>query len=30
MQFRKAVEADFETILAIYNQAIPTHQITPI
>ncbi|STY61479.1 Putative phosphinothricin acetyltransferase YwnH [Mannheimia haemolytica] len=24
----KAVEADFETILAIYNQAIPTHQIT--
>lgn len=28
MQFRKAVEADFETILAIYNQAIPTHQIT--
>lgn len=28
MQIRKAVEADFETILAIYNQAIPTHQIT--
>lgn len=28
MQIRKAIETDFETILAIYNQAIPTHQIT--
>lgn len=28
MQIRKAIEADFETLLAIYNQAIPTHQIT--
>lgn len=28
MRIRKSTEADFETILAIYNQAIPTHQIT--
>lgn len=28
MQIRKSTEADFETILNIYNQAIPTHQIT--
>lgn len=28
MEIRKAVEADFGTILAIYNQAIPIHQIT--
>lgn len=28
MQIRKSTEADFETILHIYNQAIPTHQIT--
>ncbi len=28
MQIRKAVPTDFQTILDIYNQAIPTHQIT--
>ncbi len=28
MQIRKATEVDFERILQIYNQAIPTHQIT--
>ncbi|AWW34802.1 N-acetyltransferase [Mannheimia varigena] len=28
MQIRKAIETDFEIILAIYNQAIPTYQIT--
>ncbi|QLB42640.1 N-acetyltransferase family protein [Mannheimia pernigra] len=28
MQIRKAIEADFEIILDIYNQAIPTWQIT--
>lgn len=28
MQIRLSTETDFETILAIYNQAIPTHQIT--
>ncbi|MGX3021296.1 N-acetyltransferase family protein [Ursidibacter sp. B-7004-1] len=28
MQIRKAVPSDFEAILAIYNQAIPTHQVT--
>lgn len=28
MQIRKATNVDFETVLAIYNQAIPTHQIT--
>ena len=28
MQIRKSTEADFETILNIYNQAIPTYQIT--
>ncbi|MBF0785647.1 N-acetyltransferase family protein [Muribacter muris] len=28
MAIRKAIEADFDAILAIYNQAIPTHQTT--
>lgn len=28
MVIRKSMPADFERILAIYNQAIPTHQIT--
>lgn len=28
MQIRKTIESDFESLLAIYNQAIPTHQIT--
>ncbi|MCK3654289.1 GNAT family N-acetyltransferase [Pasteurellaceae bacterium Macca] len=28
MQIRKATEKDFSAILAIYNQAIPTHQTT--
>lgn len=28
MDIRKANEADFDVILAIYNQAIPTHQVT--
>ena len=28
MQIRKSIETDFQTILDIYNQAIPTHQIT--
>lgn len=28
MQIRKSIPSDFETILAIYNQAIPTHQVT--
>lgn len=28
MRIRKSTEADFETILAIYNQAIPGHRIT--
>ena len=28
MQIRKSTEADFEAILAIYNLAIPTKQIT--
>lgn len=28
MVIRKSIPADFERILAIYNQAIPTHQIT--
>ncbi|MDO4698930.1 MAG: GNAT family N-acetyltransferase [Pasteurellaceae bacterium] len=28
MQIRKAKPSDFEAILAIYNQAIPTHQVT--
>lgn len=28
MQIRYAEERDFDTILAIYNQAIPTHQVT--
>lgn len=28
MYIRKSTESDFQAILAIYNQAIPTHQIT--
>ncbi|EQA04027.1 GNAT family N-acetyltransferase [Glaesserella parasuis] len=28
MHIRKSVETDFDAILAIYNQAIPTHQMT--
>jgi len=28
MQIRKSIETDFQSILDIYNQAIPTHQIT--
>lgn len=28
MQIRKSIPSDFEAILAIYNQAIPTHQVT--
>lgn len=28
MKIRKSLEKDFDQILAIYNQAVPTHQIT--
>lgn len=28
MQIRKSIPSDFPQILAIYNQAIPTHQVT--
>lgn len=28
MHIRRSYEQDFDAILAIYNQAIPTHQIT--
>lgn len=28
MSIRKSIPSDFEAILAIYNQAIPTHQVT--
>ncbi|MDH2998124.1 GNAT family N-acetyltransferase [Pasteurellaceae bacterium LFhippo2] len=28
MQIRKSIPSDFEIILDIYNQAIPTHQVT--